>query len=168
MDTVENKPYNSKQWWPLTASYYMHQDRCKAVATIGPFILRVVWMRLLQSCLIWTVFNTFYWDCGYNSRPFMEVPFQGSNLTEAQHAFNKEMSRVRVTAEWAFNEIMLYWSSMDYKRKMRIGHTPIGALFLAAMLLTNIRNCVYPKSISRLFTYLTPSLESILKHKHWT
>lgn len=106
-----------------------------------------------------------YGDSGYNERSFLEVPFQGSQLTGYQKAFNKAMSTGRVTVEWFFKEVKLYWSTMDYRRKMRTGESPVGALYLVTMLLTNFRNCVYPNTIAQFFLCSPPSLEDYLVHK---
>ena len=62
-----------------------------------------------------------YGDSGYNQRPFLEVPNQGSNLSTHQRAFNGAMSKARATVEWYFREIQLYWSTADYKGKTRTG-----------------------------------------------
>ena len=106
-----------------------------------------------------------YGDSGYNRRSYMEVPIQGSHLSNAQKAFNAAMSRARVTVEWIFKEVKQYWSTVDFKRKMRSGESPVASLYLAAMLLTNMRNCVYPNPISQYFRYTPPTLEDYLAHK---
>ena len=62
----------------------------------------------------------------YTQRMFLEVPFQSSNLTAAQKAFNDAMSFVPVTVEWLFIEIEFYWSAMDLKRKLRVRQSPVG------------------------------------------
>eukprot|EP00171_Calliarthron_tuberculosum_P019957 IDg19957t1 len=62
----------------------------------------------------------------------------------AQRAFNLAISRVIVTVEWVLKEIKLYWTSVDYRRKMLVTESPVGAMYIAAMLLTNMRNCVHP------------------------
>lgn len=69
-----------------------------------------------------------YGDSGYNTKQFMEVPFQGWDLNAALLAFNLSMSRVRVTVEWALKEVKLYCTTVDYKLKIRIGESPFGAL----------------------------------------
>eukprot|EP00171_Calliarthron_tuberculosum_P021776 IDg21776t1 len=43
------------------------------------------------------------------------VPYQGSNLAAHQRAFNKAMSAVRITVEWVFKEVKVYFTTMDYK-----------------------------------------------------
>ena len=48
---------------------------------------------------------------------------------------------------------------------MRTGESPIGALYIAAMLLKNLRNYVYPNSISQYTLCAPPTLEDYLDHK---
>ena len=108
----------------------------------------------IQYCL--------YVDSGYSLRTFREVPFQGSNLTPSQRALKVEMSRARVTVEWAFEEVKLYWTTVDFKRKMCIAESPVEALYLADMQLTNMPNCIYPSSISHYFRCLPLSLDGYL------
>lgn len=59
----------------------------------------------------------------YKIRDFTEISFQGFNLNASRQAFNKGMSRVRVTFEWIFKESKLYWTTVDYKRKIRISES---------------------------------------------
>ena len=95
---------------------------------------------------------------------FLQVPFQGSHLTSTQKAY-KAMSRSQVTVEWAFKEVKLFRSTVDFKRKMRIKDNPVGLLHIAAMLLTNFRNCVYPNTTSQYFKCAPPSPEEYVRHK---
>ena len=44
-----------------------------------------------------------YGDSDYNLGSFMEVPFQGSNLSNYEKALNQAMSKMRVTIEWRWN-----------------------------------------------------------------
>lgn len=104
-------------------------------------------------------------DSGYNERVFMDVPFSSANLTPAQRAANMSTASVRVTVEWMYKEVKLYWSTVDFKRKMRIGEGPVGLLYIAAMMLTNFRNCIYPNSVSQYFKCSPPTLEEYLTHK---
>jgi nuclease HARBI1 len=106
-----------------------------------------------------------YGDSGYNARPFVEVPLSGHQVNEDQSAYNKAMSSCRISVEWIFKEVKMYWTSVDYKRKMRLLECPVGALYISAHLLTNFRNCVYPNPISQYFNCRPPSLEEYLSHK---
>ena len=106
-----------------------------------------------------------YRDSGYNARPYMDVPFQGSSLTTEKSAFNKSMSSARISVEWMFKEVKLYWSHVDFKRQMRVGQSPVGLLYNACMLLTNFRNCLYPNATSQYFRCAPPDIDSYVMHK---
>lgn len=84
-------------------------------------------------------------DLGYASRTFLEVSYQGSLLTGEQSAYNQAMSAGRTTDEWAFTEVRLYWTVIDFRRNMRLRGEQVVRLCLAAVLPANMRNCVYPK-----------------------
>ena len=66
-----------------------------------------------------------YGNSGYNRRWFVEVPYQGSNLTPPHVAFDKEMSAVRITVEWIFKELKLRFTTVEYKRKMKVFEAPV-------------------------------------------
>ena len=62
-----------------------------------------------------------YADNGYSERIYLQVRFQGDNLPDAQRAHDTAISLARVTVEWIFKEINLYWTTVDFiKRKMRV------------------------------------------------
>lgn len=48
-----------------------------------------------------------YGDLGYSVSSFMELLFQGSNLSAAQRAFNQAMYSAIVTAQWVLKAIKL-------------------------------------------------------------
>lgn len=64
-----------------------------------------------------------------------------------------------------FKEVKLYWKIVAYKRKLCIGESPVGDLCISAMMLTNMRHCVYPTSIAQFFDCIKPSLEDYLVQK---
>lgn len=104
-----------------------------------------------------------YGDSGYNERAYLQVPFQGSNLNPDQSAFNAGMAGARITVEWVFKEVKMYWSTTDFRRKLRVLQAPVGSLYLSAILLTNFRTCLYGNQISTYFECSTPSLASYLR-----
>ena len=106
-----------------------------------------------------------YGDSGYNRRPHMEVPYVGSVLTDDQKECNKRISSVRVTVEWLFMDVKQQWTAIDFKRKLRIGQSPVGLMYLCTMLLHNCRACIYPNQISQKFKCPPPPLEEYLSHK---
>lgn len=104
-----------------------------------------------------------YGDSGYNRRDYLEIPFQGSNLSPDQAAFNKAMSAARITVEWMFKEVKTFWTMVDFPRKMRVLQIPVGTLYKAAILLCNIRNCFYRNQTSLYFGCKPPTLEEYLR-----
>lgn len=50
-----------------------------------------------------------YGDSGYNQIVYLQVPFKGSALDAEQRAFNLAISTERITVEWFFKELKLYW-----------------------------------------------------------
>lgn len=67
-------------------------------------------------------------DTGYNPRHFLDFPFAGVNLSIVKRAANKATCSVRVTVEWMYKEVKLYWTTSDFKRKMRTGESPVALL----------------------------------------
>lgn len=104
-------------------------------------------------------------DSAYVRKPWLEIPDSGAFLTPYQEHVNASKSKARVTAEWYFMEMKKYWARCDYKRSLRILQAPYGKFILGAVLLTNIRNCLYPNEISQFFGCNPPSLEEYLDHK---
>ncbi len=80
---------------------------------------------------------------GYSYSDVIQCPFKHplghQHLTASQKAFNKSMSRVRIAVEWCFKEICYTWKQLTYKPSLRVGTTPVAALYLIAADLTNMR-----------------------------
>lgn len=53
----------------------------------------------------------------YSSRPFLYMPFNYSNLTQAQRLFNMSMLQSRGTIECSLKEVNQFWTAVDFKRK---------------------------------------------------
>lgn len=109
---------------------------------------------VLQCCI--------YGDSGYNSRPYLDIPFQGAHLSDAQHAFHGSMSSEPVTVEWMFKELKLYWRILYYKGKFSINESPVASVYLSAVLLKNIRNTIYANPVAQYFECELPRLEAYL------
>ena len=95
----------------------------------------------------------------------MEVPFQGSNLKCNQTAFKKSMSKVRIKLEWVFKEVKMYFPVVDTKQKLKISDSLVGLLYIATMVVCNIRNCIYPNQISRFFGVPPPSIPECISSR---
>lgn len=103
-----------------------------------------------------------YGDSGYSCCIYLEVPLAGANLSDVQKAFNKGMSALRITVEWYFKCVQQLWVFVDRKKKLRVQEMPVGLVYQAAVLLTNVHNCVQPNYISQYFECAPPSLEEYI------
>lgn len=61
--------------------------------------------------------------------------------------------------ECIFKEIKLNFITMHFKGKIKPFESPIGTLYNASMIPTNLRNSSYPNQISLQFKYPPPSLD---------
>lgn len=70
-----------------------------------------------------------YGDSACNRRWFMEVPFEGRNMTPSQRAFNKAMPAVRIAVVWVFKDIKQYLTMVNNKRKIKLMQGPVGTMY---------------------------------------
>ncbi len=94
-----------------------------------------------------------YGDGGYMQRDWLQIPFQGANLTHEQKDFNIEISRVCASVEWGFGKVS----------NQKVFHQPISTYFLIASLFTNAHTCLYGSEISAYFGLAPPSLEEYFR-----
>ena len=99
-----------------------------------------------------------YGDPAYGVSRTILAPYRGSQLTPQQEAFNRAMSRVRVSVEWTFGKIVTNFSYLDFKRINKVLLQPIGKYYLVAALLTNCHTCLYCSQTSTFFSVNPPSL----------
>ena len=100
----------------------------------------------------------FYGDPVYPLRVHLQAPF-GGNLNPLQEEFNSQMSKVRISVEWLFNEIVKYFQFIDFKKNLKIGLTPVGKMYRVCALLINARTCFYKTLTSEFFSIDPPPLE---------
>ena len=92
-----------------------------------------------------------YGDPTYPLRVHIQGPFKGVNLTPAEQQFNKAMSQVRVSVEWLFWDIVNYFAFLDFKKKLKIGLSPVGTIYIVCALLRNVHSFLYQSSTLRFF-----------------
>lgn len=100
-----------------------------------------------------------YGDAAYPLRQCLQAPFLGANLTAQEKDFNASMSRVRVSVEWLFGEIITQFKFNDFKKNLKIGLSPIGRYYRVSALLTNAHSCLYGNISEDLFNISPPILE---------
>lgn len=64
-----------------------------------------------------------------------------------------------------YKEVKLYWHSVDFKRILKVGEVAVGCLFQAAMILTNVRNCLYLNQVSQYFECGPPNPLAFPAHR---
>ena len=69
------------------------------------------------------------------------------------------MSKVRISVEWLFNEIIKYFAFLDFKKNLKIGLSPVGKMYRVCALLTNARTCLHKTQTSEFFNIDLPTLE---------
>ena len=105
-----------------------------------------------------------YGDPVYGVSRTILAPYRGSQLTSEQEAFNRAMSRVRVSVECTFGKIVTNISYLDFKRSNKVLLQPIGKYYLVVALLTNCHTCLYCSQTSTFFSVNPPSLETYLSN----
>ena len=58
-----------------------------------------------------------YGDPAYPIRQELQCPFRGARLTAIEKEWNKSMSKVRVSVEWIFGDIVNYFKFLARPKK---------------------------------------------------
>ena len=97
-----------------------------------------------------------YGDPAYPHQPQLQGPFKGNNLTPLQKQYNK----VRASVEWVFGDIVNYFASMDFKKKLKVGLSAVGKMYIVCALLANAHTCLYKSMTSTFFDLDPPIIEN--------
>ena len=100
-----------------------------------------------------------YGDPAYPLRIHLQAPFRGPGLTHIQKQYNKAMSRVRVSVEWVFGDIVNYFAFVDFKKNLKIGLSSIGKMYLVCGIIRNAHTCLYHSVATKYFGMEPPSLQ---------
>lgn len=105
-------------------------------------------------------------DCAYGRDDVMLSPFDGAiaNLTDAQQLINSKMSKMRVSVEWSYAQILNYWKALDVKSNLRTGAQPVGQMYRVGALLANCITCMRGgNTASDYFRVKPPSIKDYLQ-----
>ena len=100
-----------------------------------------------------------YGDPAYPLRRHLQAPFGGANLTAAEKAYNKNMSKVRVSVEWIFGDVLTHFKFNDFKKNLKLGLSPIGKMYKISAILTNAHTSMYSNITENYFDLEPPTLE---------
>jgi hypothetical protein len=73
--------------------------------------------------------------------------------------FNKSMRRVHISVEWLFGDVINYFKFMDFKKKLKIGLSCIGNMYIVCAILHNALTCLYGNQTSEYFGLSPPTLQ---------
>ena len=73
--------------------------------------------------------------------------------------FNSSMSKVRVTVEWMFGEVINNFKFTDFKKNLKIGLSCVGKFHRVSAILTNAHTCHYKNNVTQYFAIDPPLLE---------
>ena len=105
-----------------------------------------------------------YADEGYALSNRVFVPYPDGRLDALHAAFNHTMSQSRIQVEWGYHMILRSWTSLDFKRNLKIFKSPIAAYYVVAALLTNVQSCLNSYNDVTLYSGgTTPSVEDYLR-----
>lgn len=61
------------------------------------------------------------------------------------------MSKVREVVEWLFNDVVIFWKFIDFKKNLKIGFSSVGKMYLVCFILWNVLICLYGNMILEYF-----------------
>ena len=100
-----------------------------------------------------------YGDPAYPLRVHLQAPFRVDRITPEMAEYNQSMSRVRVSVEWIFGDIVNSFKFMDFKKKLKIGLSQVGKMYIVSALLRNALTCHYGNTTSQFFQLEPPTLQ---------
>ena len=77
---------------------------------------------------------------------------------DQQKEFNTAISTVRIFVEWLFDDVINYFKFMYFKKKLKIGLSPAGKMYLVCTILQNAHTILYGSTTSNFFQKEPPNL----------
>jgi len=105
-----------------------------------------------------------YGDSAYILRAWIQRGYGAWSDGDAEEqAYDGAMNRLREAVEGGLKEVKQQFTSLDFKRKLKICETSVGAQYLSGALLRNMRSCFYGNQTSTYFDCAAPSIERYLQ-----
>ena len=100
-----------------------------------------------------------YGDPAYPQSLHLFGGFRNAVHGSPEAQWNMMMSQVRQVVEWGFKEIIMQWSFLDNRPRMKVVKSPIAKYYVIAAFLTNCRNCFYGGQIASYFDVVPLKIE---------
>ena len=105
-----------------------------------------------------------YGDPAYPLRWYLQGPFRGAQITPDQYfKFKKSMSKLHISVEWLFGNVIENFKYSDYWNSQKIGLSSVGKMYRVSALLTNAHTCLYKTHCSNYFDLNPPFLEEYFR-----
>ena len=138
-------PLSTKQSALQTVLSLMDLVLWRDEGTTGHFFCEVNWTSSLVLSWLYKGSNTACPRIVDTAREstFKYLSPQGDNLPDEQRVYNTALSSARVTLKYIFKEMKFYWTTVEFKRKMRVNQSPVDSMYTAVILITDFRNYPY-------------------------
>jgi hypothetical protein len=83
-----------------------------------------------------------YADPGYALSARLFMPFPDGRHNALHSAFNQSMSSNRISVEWGYGRVRQLWQALNFATNMQIFKSPIAAMYVSAVILTNAVTCI--------------------------
>lgn len=104
-----------------------------------------------------------YGDPAYSLRMHLQAPFRNAaRLTRQMELFNTSMSKVRMSVEWIFGDVINDFKFLDLKKNLKMGFSAVGEIYTVGAILWNCLTCLYGNQTSEHFDVCPPVLEDYL------
>ena len=104
-----------------------------------------------------------YGDPAYPLRMHLQAPFRNAGrLTEQMELFNMSMSKVRMSVEWIFGDVINDFKFLDFKKNLKMGLSAVGEMYVVGAILRNCLICLYGNQTVEHFDVNPPALEDYL------
>ena len=93
----------------------------------------------------------------------LQAPFRNAGrLTEQMELFNMSMSKVRMSVEWIFGDVINDFKFLDFKKNLKMGLSAVGEMYVVGAILRNCLICLYGNQTVEHFDVNPPALEDYL------
>lgn len=100
-----------------------------------------------------------YGEPAYPLRVHLQCPFHNAILPPQMQDFNSSTSALHISVEWLFREIVKYFKFFDFKKKLIIGLSSVGKMYLVGAIIKNAHTCLYRNQTSEFFSVDPPTLQ---------
>ena len=97
-----------------------------------------------------------YGDPAYPLRIQLQAPFRQAKANMNQSS----LSKVRVSVEWLFADVINYFKFLDFTNNFRIGLSQVGKMYIVYALIRNALTCLYKDTTSDYFELDPPTVET--------